>query len=362
MKQHSTGLLAVKEYLFNFNAMQAKKNILITGASGTVGLAILEQLSASLNKYNITVFDQKSKIAQKRLKKYENSVKVVYGDISKIEAIEYACPEQDIVFHIAAVIPPVADDLPALAYRVNVSGTKNLIKGLETHSPNAFVIYSSSISVYGDHTHEPDITINSPLRPSVGDEYAKTKIEAEQIIQNSQLNWSIFRLTAVMGYGNHKVSKLMFHMPLPTQIEIVTPIDCATAFVNTIDKLSVIEKKIFNLGGGEHCRISYEEFLNRSFSIMGLGKGDFPKKAFADTNFHCGHYADGDALEEILKFRNDTIESYFKNLELTVPSLQKKLTQLFSGLIKKKLLKQSEPYHAYHNNDQVLRERFFGKN
>ena len=37
-----------------------------------------------------------------------------------------------------------------------------------------------------------------------GIEYALTKIKAEQLIQNSKLNWAIFRLTAIMGSKNHK--------------------------------------------------------------------------------------------------------------------------------------------------------------
>jgi len=41
--------------------------------------------------------------------------------------------------------------------------------------------------VYGDRLHTPLIKVGEPLTPSDEDEYAVTKIEAEDIIQNSQL-------------------------------------------------------------------------------------------------------------------------------------------------------------------------------
>jgi nucleoside-diphosphate-sugar epimerase len=138
-----------------------------------------------------------------------------------------------------------------------------LIRGLERFSPKAFLLYSSSISVYGDRLKDPNIYKTDPLLPSLGDEYAKTKIAAEDIIQSSRLKWSIFRLTAIMG--GHKISKLMFHMPLATKMEICTPADTARAFVNAIEHRNKIEGKIFNLGGGESCRCTYLEFLDRSF-------------------------------------------------------------------------------------------------
>jgi hypothetical protein len=158
---------------------------------------------------------------------------------------------------------------------------------------------------------------------------------------------------------NHKVSKLMFHMPLDTSLEIATPEDAARALVLAIDHRAEISKKIFNLGGGEKCRISYQEFLSRSFEISGLGKFNFPQKAFAEKNFHCGFYSDGDNLENILHFRSDTMESYFEKFKKSTPILQKAVTLIFKEKIKKNLLKKSEPYKAFKNKNVVMSQHFF---
>jgi nucleoside-diphosphate-sugar epimerase len=261
------------------------------------------------------------------------------------------------VIHIAAIIPPLADDLPELAHRVNTIGTENIVRNIEKHSPKAFFVYSSSISVYGDRLKDPNIYIGDPILPSLGDEYAKTKIAAEHIITTSKLEWSIFRLTAIMG--GHKISKLMFHMPLPTYMEICTPADTARAFVNAIENKEKISGKIFNLGGGENCRCTYLEFLDRSFKIFGLGEVNFPEKSFAEQNFHCGYYADGDDLEKILKFRRDSLESYFKNEEAKVSGIQRAVTSCIKGIVKNRLVKQSEPLEAFHKGHVELSNRFF---
>jgi len=109
--------------------------------------------------------------------------------------------KQRCCYHLAAIIPPLADKMPALAEAVNITGTKNLVECTEKFSPEAFFLYASSISVYGDRNSNPWIKVSDPLRPSYRDEYARTKIEAEKIVMSSRLKWTIFRLTAIMGWG-----------------------------------------------------------------------------------------------------------------------------------------------------------------
>ena len=334
------------------------KNILITGAAGTIGTTLLSLLIKQ-DGLNITAFDLKSKKSTKSLNNLKNRVKIIYGDISKKKEIIIACKNQDIVIHLAAIIPPLADDHPKLANDVNVEGTRNIIEALEEFSPKAFLFFSSSIAIYGDRIKNPDIKVTDQLSPSEGDEYALTKIKAEQLIQNSKLNWVIFRLTAIMGSKNHKVSKLMFHMPLNTPIEIATPEDTARALANACDHREELNHQIFNLGGGENCRILYKELLSGSFRILGLGRLNFPEKAFAEKNFHCGNYVDGDNLEKIIHFRQDTINDYFYRLEQNISSVKKIITQLLRIPIQKWLLKQSEPLNALKKNNTALISRFF---
>jgi nucleoside-diphosphate-sugar epimerase len=332
--------------------------ILITGSSGTIGSEVLKQLCQN-DKHQITVFDKKTSVSVRKLNPYKNKVNIVYGDIRNIKDIDKVTKNQDVVIHLAAIIPPLSGKKPKMANDVNVTGTQNLVSSLEKNSEKAFLLYSSSVSIYGDRIKNPRITTEDAVHPSEGDNYGNTKIKAEQIIRQSKLNWTIFRLSAIMGANNHKVSKIMFHMPLCTNMEITTPEDTATAFVNAIHKKEILNKQTFNLGGGEKCLITYGEFLSRSFQIFGLGKADFPEHCFAEKNFHCGFYADGEKLQNIVNFRNDNIDSYFEKVRMAVPPIQKRFASWFSKPVKSLLTMQSEPLKAYKKKDTKQMQHFF---
>lgn len=339
--------------------MKNKLNILLTGATGTVGSEVVKQLY-NRDDINLYIFDIENSRSKKILRPYKNQINIIYGDISKYDDIKLIPTNIDVVIHLAAIIPPLADELHDLTYNVNVLGTKNLVEYIKLTSPNAFFIYSSSVSVYGDRVTTPLINVDDAINPSVGDYYAVTKIEAENIIKNSNLRWTIFRLTAIMK--NHKISKLMFHMPLDTILEICSPPDTATAFIKAISSQESLISKTYNLGGGDNCCISYHDYLANAFQIFGLGKLDFPKHSFAEKNYHCGKMADGDMLESILHFRSDNIHSHFEDMSRNFPSFVKLLAVIFRKPIKYFLLKKSEPYMAMKMRDKKLIDIFFNPN
>ncbi len=332
------------------------KQILLTGGSGTVGGEILNIL-CKRSEYSITVFDIYNKKTKSLLKKYGANINFIAGDITNESEIKNISSGFDVVIHLAALIPPLADEYPALTRKVNVEGTRSLINHIQETSPEAFFIYSSSISVYGDRLKTPYIRVTDPLKTSNGDVYGQSKLDAEVIVRNSSLKWTVFRLAAIMK--NHRISKLMFHMPLDTQFEICTAEDTARAFVNAIDNKDILSGQVFNLGGGEKCCISYNEFLKKSFNIYGLGKLNFPEHAFAEQNFHCGRLIDGDELENLLHFRKDTFDSYFEKTKKSITAFQRFIIWLWHPFIKWILLLQSEPYQAYRRKDEKLLNHFF---
>ena len=276
------------------------------------------------------------------------------------ESLIPACEGQEVVIHLAGLIPPAFHEDDARSLKINVEGTKNIISTLEAHAPNAFLVFSSSVVVYGDRLKTPEINVGDPLDPEQYDQYGVAKILTETDIQRSALNWTILRLSAIMGIGNHSVSGIMFHVPLDTPMEICTVRDTARAFKHAPDHLDKLNKRIFNLGGGATCRISYFDFLSRAFQSFGMEKVNFPKHSFATANFHCGYYMDGDDLEEILHFQSDSIDSYFERFHASVPSIQRLLTRPFAGIAKWYLRTLSEPYKAYKTQNKAEMMRFFG--
>lgn len=340
--------------------MPSSPNILLTGSTGAIGNEILHQLKTQNRLSGVSVLVRDSKNTRKKLRPFQDEITIHYGDITRPESLVEACKNIDVVIHLAALIPPLSEDNPELGRKVNVEGTRNLVQAIEKYSPDAFFMFSSSVVVYGDRIKTPEITVNDPLEKVHNDHYGLAKIEAESILQNSSLRWSIFRLTAIMGIGNHKISGIMFIVPLDTPMEICTIRDTARAYVKSLDQQEKLERKIFNLGGGEKCRITYEGFMTHAFKAYGMGRVNFPEYAFARQNFHCGYYMDGDDLEEILHFRTDDLDSYFDRFRASVPAIQRIVTRPFAGIIKWFLSRLSAPLKAYKNGDQERIDFYFG--
>lgn len=338
---------------------QTKQTILLTGAAGTVGREVLKQLVAQGARYRIRVFELKNARSMALFDKYRGRIEIFYGDITQPRDLQQATKGVDFCIHMASVIPPKAYENEELTYRVNVIGTANLVASLEKNSPEAFVVATSSVAVYGDRLEKPNIRVSDELKPSYGDNYGASKVKLEEVVRASRLEWSIFRLSAIMGAGNHKISKLMFYMPLDTPIEITTPRDTARALVLALEHRDELKGRIFNLGGGEACRTTYRELLAKNFELHGLGALDFPDKAFAERNYHCGLYADSDKLEKILNFRQDTLESYYADVEASIPAYKRWAAGLLQSSIKRRLLNRSEPYRAWQEQDQERMKYFF---
>lgn len=332
--------------------------VLVTGGAGSVGLEVLKELHQQKKWYEVKVLDRNKSEVLRKLKPYRKDFQLILGDLCDPEVLKKAAADVDVVIHLAAVIPPLADQKPDLAEKINIDGTRKLVQAVEKLSPYAFFLYSSSISVYGDRVYSPWITVEDPLLPSEGDFYAETKIKAEKIISRSRLRWSIFRLSAIMGPQTH-LDPLFFHMPLDTSLEIATSRDTAFALVESIYHQHELRGRIFNLSGGESCRTTYKEFLAGAFQAMGLGKLNLPDKAFAQRNFHCGNYADAGILEEILHFQQDSLSDYYGMLGMKSTFISKIINPVFQSLIKLFLLNKSEPLRARRKQNRHQMERFF---
>ena len=99
--------------------------ILLTGGSGTVGKEVLTLLTQKAD-FEIIVFDVDTKKSRAVYKNYHDKITVIYGDITQVESVEKACKLIDVVIHLAAIIPPLADENPTLAHEVNVIGTDEI--------------------------------------------------------------------------------------------------------------------------------------------------------------------------------------------------------------------------------------------
>ena len=321
--------------------------VLLTGAFGNVGLSTLKEL---LNKdYTVRVFEVYNRKNRKIAKKFKNRIEIIWGDLRNKEDVMIAVQNQDIVIHVAAIIPPLADVNPGLAESVNVEGTRNVLDAMKRQLHKPKLIFTSSVSVYGDRRYNPFIEVTDPLAPSKGDYYALTKISAEKLIRESGVDFAIFRLTYITSIDKLNMDPLMFHMPLDTSIEICDTKDVGLALANTIE-CDGVWGEIFNLAGGKQCRITYREYLNDMMEIFGLGRNFLPEEGFAEKDFHCG-FMNTNKSQNLLKYQNHTLEDYYRDVKKKIGP-KKHFMPAIKWIIRLNLLKRSESYR---------RNKFFRK-
>jgi nucleoside-diphosphate-sugar epimerase len=336
-----------------------KQKILLTGASGAVGIETLKELLRRNKQYDIRILSLDTIHERTQLKPYVERVEIIWGDIRNFEVVRESVCGVDSILHIAGIIPPLADQKPELARTVNINGARNLVTAMLQQAKLPKMIFTSSISVYGDRLKEPFINIGDAIKPSDGDVYAQTKVEAERIIQSAGVPWTIFRLCGIL-VDRLQIQPLMFHMPLDTALEWCHVADAGYGLVNALEHNS-IQGKIFNFGGGEACRTSAKRFLDQMLPLWGLNVDVLPDYAFATRNFHSGYYQDGDHLNQILNFRRKTLEDYIDSMRTQISPLKRLLIRSIPRLwVRNWMLKMSEPLKAIKENNERLIHRFYG--
>ncbi|TIO54740.1 MAG: NAD-dependent epimerase/dehydratase family protein [Mesorhizobium sp.] len=146
--------------------------ILVTGASGFVGSALLQLLEREHVGWEVFVLGHG-----------EGRRNLI--DLRDREAIDDAVREvhPTALVHLAAVAAPSdARNDPRHAWDVNVTGTMNLAESVMRHAPEARFVYVGSSEAYGASFQSATgpVTENTPLRPV--DVYGATKAAADLMI------------------------------------------------------------------------------------------------------------------------------------------------------------------------------------
>ena len=156
--------------------------VLVTGGAGSVGRRVVDRLVGSGR--SVRVLD----LPAMDFTGLEDrpGVEVVRGDITDADGVRRAVEGSGAVLHLGAVLPPNSERDRDLTLRVNVGGTRNLVDAIEQLNPGGRLVFTSSISTYGDTSAD-----EPPVRVARGqwaiDIYAESKIEGEKLVRESSL-------------------------------------------------------------------------------------------------------------------------------------------------------------------------------
>lgn len=326
-------------------------NVLLTGSFGNVGKNTIREL---LSKgHVVTCFDLKTPNNEKAFNelKKDGDFEVIWGDILNPDDLALAVGKADAIIHLAAIIPPLSERNPGLAYKVNVEGTKNLIEAAKKLKKPPKFVMASSISVFGPTmSKKPPLKVEDPVVPS--DHYSHTKVECEGMLKESGLPYLILRLGAVSILEvPNKLDPMLFEVPLENRLHFVDSRDCATAFVNAVSVDEV--GKIFLICGGEDSQIYQRDLIQGMFGALGLSM--LPNSAFKtakkDEDWFYTDWCDTTESQNVLNFQNHTFQGFLKDLSENV-KMRRVGMKMVSPLAKLALLMMS-PYYKFSKGDRI---------
>lgn len=160
------------------------KRVLVTGAGGFIGSHLVEELvraGASVRamiRYNGRSDWGSLAFVDTAVKK---SVDVIAGDIRDPFFVDRAVQQNDVVFHLAALIAiPFSYIAPQSYIETNVSGTLNVLEACRRHEVRRLVQTSTS-EVYGTALYTP-IDEKHPLQGQ--SPYSASKIAADKLAES----------------------------------------------------------------------------------------------------------------------------------------------------------------------------------
>jgi len=156
-------------------------DVLVTGACGYIGSALIPLLRADDRVDNVVVFDDLSSGSPRALLgTLGDGLAFRRGDVREYGDVESAMRGVDRVIHLAAITGASSThDRREETFEINYDGTENVLTAAGKLGVD-HVVFASSCNVYGratstdiDETVDPD-----PINP-----YAETKLESETLLR-----------------------------------------------------------------------------------------------------------------------------------------------------------------------------------
>ena len=217
----------------------------------------------------------------------------------------------EIIFHLAAILPPASEVDRARTFRVNVDGTRNLVNACVSSTTTQRLIFASSVSVYGDTSEEKEIIgPDHPVNPN--DWYAESKVEAEQIIMESGLPFGNLRISGI-------VIPAFLDPPEPwpftqdQRIELLALGDLVRAMVTLVGVESISHGTLL-MAGGRSWQVSGEDYVTRWGKTMDIPLEDME---FQDRPGWLNWY-DTSESQTLLNYQKTSLDGFFKEFEVAV--------------------------------------------
>jgi nucleoside-diphosphate-sugar epimerase len=341
--------------------------VLVTGAFGLVGTATVKHLAESGRRVVASDLDTPpNRTAAGDLPTVVNTRWADLTDLEQVAALLEAV-QPEVIIHLAAIIPPLCYAQPALARRVNVDATRNLVTAAAAQPIPPLFVLASSIAVYGPrnpHRFGDVLTADTPVRPY--DVYGGHKVEAEAIVRESLLNWVILRLGGVLSVDislGLDPEMIYFGALLPTdgRLQTVDVRDVAHSFAAAC-RADVVGRTLL-IGGDYSHRLRQGEIARSTAAAMGL-VGGIPPGRPGDPDNDDGWFAtdwmDTATAEHLLGHQHHSWPQMLA--ETAAKAGWKRYPLRVIAPLAREYLKRASPYHRqpgrYANPWEAVRRKW----
>jgi nucleoside-diphosphate-sugar epimerase len=237
--------------------------ILVTGGAGSVGRRLVGLCRAE--GHAVRVFDLP--VCDFTGLEGEAGIEVVRGDITNVATVERAVQGVSAVLHLAAVLPPASERNRQRTLAINVQGTANILQAMERSARDAVLVFSSSVSTYGDTTAEPP-----PVRVDHGqtalDIYAESKIAGERLLRQASVDTVLLRIAGITVPELQEPPEV-WPFTADQRLEMVHRDDVVTALYKAL-VTPAARGKILNIAGGPTWQTSGRQYVADQYDIIGV--------------------------------------------------------------------------------------------
>jgi nucleoside-diphosphate-sugar epimerase len=237
--------------------------ILVTGGAGSVGRRLVARCRT--HGHNVRVFDLP--VCDFTGLEGEAGIEVVKGDITDPATVERAVQGTSAVLHLAALLPPASEAHRARTFAINVQGTAHILQAMAAHAGDAVLVFSSSVSTYGNTTAEtPPVRIEHPQTPL--DIYAESKIAGEHLIRQSSVAAVILRIAGIAVPELQEPPEVWPFTP-NQRLEMVHRDDVVTALYKAL-VTPAARGKTLHIAGGSTWQTTGRQYVADVYNILGV--------------------------------------------------------------------------------------------
>ncbi len=225
--------------------------LLLTGATGFIG----KQLANDLKDKGIDFTCLLRRTFRNEAIAKKGSLKVFFGSLEDTTSLMQSTKDIDIVIHLAALLR--SNDKTDLKI-INIDGTKNLLRACKANNVKHFIFISSYLAM-----------------PGFSGYYGYTKREAEKLVKDSGLNYTILRPTMVYGKNDYYLANMIAilkryrYIPLPSEINLqpVHVNDISKAIISCIANKRAINKEYMLAGPDMTSFSSFIKAISNKLSL-----------------------------------------------------------------------------------------------